>query len=102
PGAARRVDRGRPRRCRRPGPGSCVPRPAPSQQGAGGGVNGFPTWYDPDDDRTARAAWSRLTEPVDAAAGAFVRRVGAAEALGHVLRGGGAGLAVAARWRSRL
>jgi DNA processing protein len=65
-------------------------------------VNSFPTWYDPDDDRTARAAWSRLTEPVDAAADAFVRRVGAAEALGHVLRGGGAGLAVASRWRSRL
>ena len=32
--------------------------------GAGGGVTGYlPTWYDPDDDRTARAAWSRLTEP---------------------------------------
>jgi DNA processing protein len=65
-------------------------------------VNALPSWYDPDDERTARAAWSRLTEPVDAPADAFVRRVGAAEALGHVLRGGGAGLAVAARWRSRL
>ena len=58
-------------------------------------MNGYPTWYDPDDDRTALAAWSRLTEPVDDGAGAFVRRVGAAEALGYVLRGGGAGLAVA-------
>jgi len=65
-------------------------------------VNGYPTWYDPDDDRTALAAWSRLAEPVDDAAGAFVRRVGAAEALGYVLRGGGAGLAVASRWRARL
>ena len=65
-------------------------------------MNALPSWYDPDDERTARAAWSRLTEPVDAPADAFVRRVGAAEALGHVLRGGGAGLAVAARWRSRL
>jgi DNA processing protein len=65
-------------------------------------MNVLPSWYDPDDERTARAAWSRLTEPVDAPADAFVRRVGAAEALGHVLRGGGAGLAVSARWRSRL
>jgi DNA processing protein len=65
-------------------------------------VNTFPAWYDPEDERTARAAWSRLTEPVDGPADAFVRRVGAAAALGHVLRGGGAGLAIASRWRSRL
>ena len=62
----------------------------------------LPGWYDPDDERTALAAWSRLTEPVDVQASAFVRRVGAASALGHVLRGGGAGIAAASRWRSRL
>jgi DNA processing protein len=62
----------------------------------------LPSWYDPEDELTARAAWSRLTEPVDAAAHAFVEREGAADALGYVLRGGGAGLAVASRWRSRL
>jgi DNA processing protein len=65
-------------------------------------MSSLPSWYDPADERTARAAWSRLTEPVDAPADAFVRRVGAAEALGYVLRGGGAGLAVSGRWRSRL
>src|SRR5919202_779922 len=62
----------------------------------------LPGWFDPDDERTARAAWSRLTDPVDGAAVAFVQREGAAAALGYVLRGGGAGLGVAARWRSRL
>ncbi len=62
----------------------------------------LPPWYDPDDERTALAAWSRLTEPPDAQADAFVRRAGAAGALGHVLRGGGAGIAAASRWRSRL
>jgi DNA processing protein len=65
-------------------------------------VSSLPQWYDPGDERTALAAWSRLTEPTDARADAFVRREGAAAALGHVLRGGGAGLASAARWRSRL
>ena len=65
-------------------------------------MSALPSWYDPEDERTALAAWSRLTEPVDEPAEAFVRRVGAAEGLGHVLRGGGAGLAVAARWRARL
>ncbi len=65
-------------------------------------MNALPSWFDPDDERTARAAWSRLTEPTDGGAEAFVRREGAAAALGYVLRGGGAGLAVASRWRSRL
>jgi DNA processing protein len=65
-------------------------------------VISLPAWFDPDDELTARAAWSRLTEPGDAAAETFVRRESATAALGHVLRGGGAGLAVAARWRSRL
>jgi DNA processing protein len=65
-------------------------------------VSPLPGWYDPEDERTARAAWSRLTEPTDKHADAFVRKVGAAEALRLVLRGGGAGVAAAARWRSRL
>jgi DNA processing protein len=65
-------------------------------------MSAVPSWYDAEDELTARAAWSRLTEPVDPGAHAFVEREGAAEALGHVLRGGGAGLAVASRWRPRL
>ncbi len=62
----------------------------------------YPSWFDPEDERTALAAWSRLTEPLDGPALAFVRRAGAGPALGHVLRGGGAGVAVAGRWRVRL
>jgi DNA processing protein len=40
-----------------------------------------PGWLDPDDDRTARAAWSRLVEPGDAAAGRLVAELGAGPAL---------------------
>lgn len=40
-----------------------------------------PAWLDPDDDRTARAAWSRLAEPGDAAAGRVVGALGAGPAL---------------------
>jgi DNA processing protein len=39
------------------------------------------------DERLARACWSRLAEPGDVAAGAAVSALGAADALGHVLRG---------------
>jgi DNA processing protein len=62
----------------------------------------YPSWFDPEDERTALAAWSRLTEPLDGRALTFVRRNGAGPALGFVLRGGGAGVAVAGRWRVRL
>src|SRR5687768_6489859 len=37
-----------------------------------------------DDERSARAAWSRLAEPGDATAGALVRALGAVEALDWV------------------
>jgi len=40
-----------------------------------------PAWFDPDDDRAARAAWSRLAEPGDEAAAFAVRELGAAGAL---------------------
>ena len=49
------------------------------------------------DERLARAAWSRLAEPGDAAAAALVGEVGAALALEAVVTGRGP-----ARWRSRL
>jgi DNA processing protein len=42
---------------------------------------GVPSWFDPGDDRVARAAWSRLAEPGDRAAGHVVARLGAAGAL---------------------
>ncbi|WP_432546470.1 DNA-processing protein DprA [Kineococcus sp. SYSU DK004] len=50
-----------------------------------------------DDERLARAAWSRLAEPGDAAAAALVGEVGAALALEAVVTGRGP-----ARWHSRL
>ncbi|WP_337060945.1 DNA-processing protein DprA [Kineococcus sp. G2] len=50
-----------------------------------------------DDERLARAAWSRLAEPGDAAAAALVAEVGAALALEAVVTGRGP-----ARWRTRL
>ena len=52
------------------------------------------------DERTARAVWSRLTEPGDVAANRLVSSVGAEEALQAVLDGGDP--RVEARWRVRL
>src|SRR4051794_41441998 len=63
---------------------------------------GLPAWFDPDDDRTARAAWSRLTEPGDLTAAAFVRRHGAAATLARVLTVAGAEGGVESRWLARL
>jgi DNA processing protein len=40
-----------------------------------------PEWLDPQDERTARAAWSRLAEPGDRAAGRVVARLGAGPGL---------------------
>ena len=34
-------------------------------------------WFDPEDDRTARAAWSRLAEPGDEQAWNYVAEFGA-------------------------
>lgn len=45
------------------------------------GAGAVPCWLDPDDERTARAAWTRLAEPGDAAAALVVRALGAAGAL---------------------
>ena len=61
-----------------------------------------PAWFDPQDERTARAAWSRLAEPGDEEAWAFVAQVGAAPALAAVLSGRRAGRPVPGRWRVRL
>src|SRR4051794_6510063 len=63
---------------------------------------GLPAWFDPDDDRTARAAWSRLTEPGDLTAAAFVRRHGAAAALARVLTVAEPEGGVESRWLARL
>jgi len=69
---------------------------------AGPGVTSFPEWFDRDDERTARAVWSRITEPGDRVAVRFVERLGAGRALEAVLRGGAFGAEVAPRWRVRL
>ncbi len=61
----------------------------------------LPAWFDPADERAARAVWSRLTEPVDTVAAQFVARHGAAEALGMFLRGDASASHVS-RWRVRL
>jgi DNA processing protein len=45
------------------------------------GAPGVPGWLDPQDERTARAAWSRLAEPGDRAAGRVLARLGAGPAL---------------------
>jgi DNA processing protein len=42
---------------------------------------GVPDWFDPHDDCAARAAWSRIAEPGDEAAGFVVAELGAAGAL---------------------
>jgi DNA processing protein len=62
----------------------------------------LPAWFDPADDRTARAVWSRLTEPGDVTAAAFVTRHGPSGALRRVLAMGDADPAVMSRWCSRL
>ena len=45
----------------------------------------MPAWVD--DDRLARAAWSRVVEPTDRVGGRVAARLGPAEALRHVLAG---------------
>jgi DNA processing protein len=44
-------------------------------------MSGCPSWLDPRDDRVARAAWTRLAEPGDAAASRVVSALGAGPAL---------------------
>lgn len=53
--------------------------------------------FDPDDERLARAAWSRLVEPTDLLAQRLVAQVGPVAALAELLAGQGP-----ARWRVRL
>jgi DNA processing protein len=62
----------------------------------------LPDWFDPADDRTARAVWSRLTEPGDQVAVAFVEQQGPAAALARVLTAGDSDPAVQGRWCTRL
>jgi DNA processing protein len=47
-----------------------------------------PGWLDPQDERTARAAWSRLAEPGDRAAGRVVAQLGAGPGLLALLESG--------------
>jgi len=61
-----------------------------------------PAWFDPQDERTARAAWSRLAEPGDEEAWSLVAQEGAVPALEAVIHGRRAGRPVAGRWRVRL
>lgn len=81
-------------------------------------VGRFPRWYDPEDDRTCRIAWSRLAEPGDVVAWALVAALGAGEALRTVVEDDGSARSGAvgrrtgrrgdpfaeglARWRVRL
>lgn len=67
----------------------------------------YPTWFDAEDDRTALAAWSRLTEPCDPAAVRWIDSCGPAGALRRLLAGAGAscgepGPEHRARWGVRL
>lgn len=48
----------------------------------------WPQWFDPADDRLARAVWSRLAEPGDGTAVQFVQEYGAAEALRVLIEAG--------------
>jgi DNA processing protein len=66
------------------------------------GAGRLPAWFDPADDRTARAVWSRLSEPGDLDAAAFVARHGAAGALRRVISAGDADPDMKPRWRTRL
>lgn len=47
----------------------------------------WPEWFDPDDDRTCRAVWSRICEPGDEAAGRLVLEHGPGPALKAVVEG---------------
>ncbi|MFI7587753.1 DNA-processing protein DprA [Spongisporangium articulatum] len=68
---------------------------------SGGLLEGVPgpasVRFDVDDERLARAAWSRLAEPGDLPARQLVQEFGASAALRGLLRGQGP-----PRWRSRL
>lgn len=74
---------------------------------SGGGAR-VPGWLDPDDDRTARAAWSRLAEPGDLSAARCVQALGPGRALLALLErpeklgGALADPRPVANWRSRV
>lgn len=61
----------------------------------------LPAWFDPGDERAARAVWSRLTEPVDRQAARLVAAEGPAGAL-RVFLSGHAPADDSARWHARL
>jgi DNA processing protein len=77
-----------------------IPGP-PTPPGGAGPSGAAPDWFVATDDRTARAVWSRLTEPGDLEASTFVLRHGPAGALGRVLAQGD-DPDLRARWRARL
>ena len=63
--------------------------------------------FDLDDDRMARAAWSRIAEPRDAEAGALVQALGAGPALQWLVSAAGTWsdppvLAAGAHWHSAI
>src|SRR4051794_13194912 len=73
-------------------------------------MSGVPHWFDQDDDRTARAAWSRLTEPGDRTAHRLLARMGPGPALRALFEAparlappvGGGARSAAAGWQVRL
>ncbi len=66
-------------------------------------MSAAPRWYDPEDDRMCRAAWSRLVEPGDHLAWDLVASHGAGAALRGVIEGRGPAAArVKPRWVVRL
>jgi DNA processing protein len=72
--------------------------------GSTGGLT--PAWYDPEDERRARAAWSRLVEPGDTQARQFLDDHGPGPALRLLVEGGPPAspdvARVQPRWRVRL
>jgi len=84
----------RPGRARPPRPGRRRAGPAPAVPRDGGGGmtgtgldgTGVPPWFEPDDERGARAAWSRLAEPGDEAAAFVVTELGACGCAAGALR----------------
>jgi len=61
-----------------------------------------PGWYDPEDERITRMAWSRLIEPGDEEGWDFVERHGPGPALRRVVEDGVADPEVRPRWLVRL
>lgn len=62
----------------------------------------YPRWFDPQDDRGCRVAWSRLIEPGDVAGWQFVADHGPGEGLRLLIEQGSAAPGAHDRWAVRL